>query len=172
MRNSSRFMKCGFAAVLAVAGVLAGCCCASAAENPLVGTWQLTDFALTVVDTKETSRPYGDNPTGYIQFSPGGHMVMFLAAGELKPPASRGYTDAERADVHKSIVGAYAGTYVVEGNTVVYHVLTSWRPEWIGRDQVRYFETNGTELTIKTTPLTFTRTGQTIIGTLTLRRVE
>ena len=99
-------------------------------------------------------------------------MVMFLAAGELRPPASVSYTDAERADVHRAIVGAYAGTYTVEGNTVVYHVLTSWRPEWIGRDQIRYFETNGTNLKIKTTPVTFTRTGQSIVATLTFDRVE
>jgi hypothetical protein len=70
------------------------------------------------------------------------------------------------------IIGAYAGTYTVEGNTVIYHVMTSWRPEWIGRNQVRYFEINGTNLTIKTTPVTFTRTGQTIVATLTFDRVE
>ena len=99
-------------------------------------------------------------------------MVMFLAAGELKPPTSGGYTDAERADVHRAIVGAYAGTYAVEGNKVTYHVLTSWRPEWIGRDQTRYFEINGKNLTITTTPVTFSRTGQTIVATLTFDRVE
>jgi hypothetical protein len=169
---SARFIKFRFLAVLALIAVWTGCGPAAGAENALVGTWQLTSFSLIVVDTNETSQPYGDRPTGYIQYSPGGHMVMFLASGELKPPASRSYTDAERADVHRGIVGAYAGTYKVDGNTVTYHVLTSWRPEWIGHDQVRYFETNGTELTIRTAPLTFSRTGQTIIGILNLKRVE
>ena len=159
-------------AVLTTAAIWAGILPAVSVETALVGTWQLTSFSLIVVDTKETSRPYGENPTGYIQFSPGGHMVMFLAAGELKPPASGSYTDAERADVHRGIVGAYAGTYAVEGNKVTYHVLTSWRPEWIGRDQIRYFEIDGTKLTIKTTPVTFSRTGQSIIATLTFERVD
>jgi Lipocalin-like domain len=166
------FMKHSIAAILVAAALWAGIAPAVCAENPLVGTWQLTSFSLVVLDTKETSRPYGDHPTGYIQYSPGGHMVMFLTAGELRPPASGSYTDVERADVHRAIVGAYAGTYTVEGNKVTYHVLTSWRPEWIGRDQVRYFEINGTNLTIKTSPLTFSRTGQTIVGTLTFDRVE
>jgi Lipocalin-like domain len=165
-------MKHSIAAVLVAAALRGGIGPAVCAENPLVGTWQLTSFSLIVLDTKETSRPYGDHPTGYIQYSPGGHMVMFLTAGDLKPPASGSYTDAERADVHRGIVGAYAGTYTVEGNKVTYHVLTSWRPEWIGRDQVRYFEINGTNLTIKTSPLAFSRTGQTIVGTLTFDRVE
>ena len=159
-------------AVLTAAAIWAGILPAVSVENALVGTWQLKSFSLIVVDTKETSRPYGENPTGYIQFSPGGHMVMFLAAGELKPPASGSYTDAERADVHRAIVGAYAATYTVEGNKVTYHVLTSWRPEWIGRDQIRYFEIDGTKLTITTTPVTFSRTGQSIVATLTFDRVE
>lgn len=164
-------MKRRFAALIAIALLGTGTRPAACAENPLVGTWQLTTISLTVAETKETIRPYGENPTGYIQYSPGGHMVMFLA-GELKTPASGKYIDAERADIHRSII-AYAGTYtVIKGNTVVYHVLTSWRPEWIGHDQIRYFETDGTNLTIKTTPVTFSQTGQTVVATLTLRRVE
>ena len=159
-------------AVLTAAAIWAGILPAVSVENALVGTWQLKSFSLIVVDTKETSRPYGENPTGYIQFSPGGHMVMFLAAGELKPPAAGHYTDADRADVHRAIVGAYAASYTVEGNMVTYHVLTSWRPEWIGRDQIRYFEINGKNLTIKTTPVTFSRTGQSIVATLTFDKVE
>ena len=165
-------MKWRILAVLTAAAIWAGILPAVCAENALVGTWQLTSFSLIVVGTNEASRPYCDHPTGLIQFSSGGHMVMFLAAGELKPPASGSYTDAERAGVHRAIVEAYAATYTVEGNTVVYHVLTSWRPEWIGRDQTRYFEINGTKLTIKTTPVTFTRTGQTIVATLTFDRAE
>ena len=165
-------MKWSTVAVLAAAALWAGILPAASAENALVGTWQLTGFSLVVADTKETSRPYGDHPTGLIQFSPGGHMVMFLAAGELKPPASGSYTDAERADVHRAIVGAYAGTYVAEGNKVSYHILTSWRPEWIGHEQIRYFEIKGKNLTITTPPIIFSRTGQTITATLTLDRVE
>jgi hypothetical protein len=157
-------------AILTAAAIWAGILPAMSAENSIIGTWQLTGFSLIVLDTKETSRL--DHPTGYIQFSPGGHMVMFLTAGELKPPASGSYTDAERADVHRAIVGAYAGTYTVDGNKVIYHVLTSWRPEWIGRDQIRYFEINGTNLTITTAPLISSRTGQTITATLTFDRVE
>jgi Lipocalin-like domain len=165
-------MKQRILAIATAVAIWAGILPAVSGENALVGTWQLTSFSLVVLDTKETSRPYGDHPTGYIQFSSGGHMVMFLTAGDLQPPAAGSYTDTERADVHRAIVGAYAGTYTIEGNKVTYHVLTSWRPEWIGRDQIRYFEINATNLTIKTTPVTFSRTGQTIAATLTFDRLE
>jgi len=168
-QEETRMKRC-IVAVLTAWAIWSGMVPAMSAENSIIGTWQLTSFSLIVLDTKEASRL--DRPTGYIQFSPGGHMVMFLTAGELKPPASGRYTDAERADVHRAIVGAYAGTYTVEGNKVIYHVLTSWRPEWIGHDQTRYFEINGAHLTITTAPLTFSRTGQVITATLTFERVE
>jgi len=91
-------VKQSIVAVLTAAAIWIGIFSAASAENTLVGTWQLTSFSLIVLDTKETSRPYGDHPTGYIQYSPGGHMVMFLTAGDLKPPAAGSYnTDAERA---------------------------------------------------------------------------
>jgi hypothetical protein len=166
-------MKRSILAVLMVAAMSwVGTWPAASADNSIVGTWQLTSFSSLVLDTKETSRPYGDHPTGYIQYSPGGHMVVFLTSGELKPPASASYTDAERVDVHRAIAGAYAGTYSVEGNKVVHHILTSWRPEWIGGDQIRYFEINGKTLTIKTAPIKSHRTGQDIVATLNFERVE
>jgi hypothetical protein len=61
---------------------------------------------------------------------------------------------------------AYAGTYDVEENKVTYHVLTSWRPEWIGHEQIRYFEIKGKNLAITMPPLTLSRTGQTISAPL------
>jgi hypothetical protein len=166
-------MKCSILAVpMAAAMSWAGIWPAVSAENPVVGTWQVTSISAIVLDTKETIRPFGDHPTGYIQYSPGGHMVVFLTAGELKPPASGSYTDAERADVHRAIAGGYAGTYAVEGNKVIHHILTAWRPEWIAGDQIRYFEINGKNLTIKTVPIKSQLTGKDVVSTLTFERVE
>src|SRR3974390_3876083 len=108
------WMSGSISAVLFAATIWGGIGPAVSAETPLFGTWQPTSFSLIVLNTKETSRPYGDHPTGYIQYSPGGHMVMFLTTGELKPPASGSYTDVERADVNRGIVGAYAGTYTAD----------------------------------------------------------
>ncbi|SDR63971.1 Lipocalin-like domain-containing protein [Rhizobiales bacterium GAS113] len=140
-----------------------------AVENSVVGTWQLMSISSLVLETQETIRLYGEHPTGYIQYSPG---VVFLTAGELKPPASASYTDAERADVHRAIIVGYAGTYTVEGNKVIHHILTSSRPEWIGSAQIRYFEISEKNLTIKTAPIKSERTGQDVVGTLTFERVE
>lgn len=141
-------------------------------SSSLVGTWQVTSFSVLTLETNETTHPAGEHPIGYVQYSPGGHMVTFLSAGNLRQPAGSIYTDAERAVIHKDIFGAYAGTYSVDGNKVVHHVVAGWRPDWVGGDQIRYFELNGKKLTIKSAPLILSQTGKQIVGTLTFERVE
>jgi hypothetical protein len=157
-----------------LAAMLMGTGSANTADNssPLVGTWRVTTVANVALDNSETTYPFGDQLAGYIQYSPGGHVVVFLSIGNPKGPASVTYTDAERAEIHKGIFGAYAGTYRVEGNKVTHHVVASWRPDWIGGDQIRYFELNENKLSIKTAPINSVRTGKPIVATLTFERVE
>jgi len=146
---------------------------AEAADNqsPIVGTWQLTSFSQEWLDTKEIARPF-NSPTGYLQYSPGGHVVTFVAAGDLRQPATAIYTDAERSDIHKGIIGAYAGTYRIDGNKVIHHVLTAWVPTSIGSDLVRYFEIDGKNLSIKTAPTRSFVNGRDFVSTLTFVKVE
>ena len=141
-------------------------------KQQLVGTWRVTSFSILTTETNETAHPYGENPIGYIQYSPGGHVVVFMQAGDPPKPATLPYTDPERAKIHAGMFGAYAGTYNVEGNKVTHHIVASWRPDWIGGDQVRYFELDGNTLTIKTAPLISNLTGKQSVATLTFERVE
>jgi len=167
-------MKRNLAVVATVILVCTAIWSVKAAENSslVVGTWRVTDFSTLTVETNEISRPQGENPIGYIQYSPGRHMIVFLSEGNPPKPASFPYTDAERARIHKGIFGAYAGTYSVEGNKVTHHIVASWRPDWIGDDQIRYFELNGNKLTIKTAPVMSSLTGKRVVATLTFERVE
>ena len=77
------------------------------------------------------------------------------SAENIKQPAGAVYTDTERVEIHKAILGAYSGTYRIEGNTVIHHVLASWWPHFIGRDQVRFFPIDGNMLTIRSAPQKF-----------------
>ena len=140
--------------------------------SPVVGTWRVTSWSVLTLETNEVSYPVGENPIGYIQYSSGGHMVVFLQKGNPPQPPSPIYPDAYRAQVHKDLFAAYAGTYSVEGNKVTHHIVASWLPHWIGDDQVRYIEINGNRLTIKTAPLISPMTGKQVVSTLTFERVE
>jgi hypothetical protein len=140
-------------------------------SKSLIGTWRVTSYSRLTLETNEVSRSMGENPTGYLQYSPGGHKVVFLAAGEM-PKASPPFSEADKAAIYSKMFGAYAGTYSVDGNKVTHHVVASWRPDWIGGDQIRFVELNGDKLTIKTAPVVSSLTGKQIVATLTFERVE
>ena len=135
----------------------------------VVGTWRVTSVSQLTLNTNDVSRPYGDNPIGYLQYSPGGHMVAFIQTGNPKRPIPP-FSESDRAELHEGIA-AYAGNYSVDGNKVTHHVVAAWRPDWIGSNQVRYIELNGKNLTIKTAPVT-DPTGKQVVGTMTFERVE
>ena len=98
-------------------------------------------------------------------------MVVFLSAGEM-PKVSPPFSETDKAAIYSKVFGAYAGTYSVDGNKVTHHVLASWRPDWVGGDQIRFVELNGDKLTIKTAPVVSSLTGKQIVSTLTFERVE
>jgi hypothetical protein len=81
-------------------------------KSPVVGTWQVTSFSFLQLDSNEALRPFGEHPIGYLQYSPGGHMVVFLSTGTPKRAAATAYNDAERVDIYNGIIAAYAGTTV------------------------------------------------------------
>lgn len=86
--------------------------------SALVGTWRITDFSLVALEANDVLNPY-PNPIGYVQYSPGGHVLIFLQKGNPEKPPSPAFSDAYRAEIHKGIFGAWAGTYTVEGNKVM-----------------------------------------------------
>src|SRR6266446_9923500 len=84
---------------------------ASAADveaSKLVGTWKVTSFTVQWLDTNEVNQPQGEHPLGFIQYSPGGHMVVVVHNDHLPRAAGPVYTDAERANIYQGIFGAYA----------------------------------------------------------------
>jgi hypothetical protein len=139
----------------------------------ITGTWQVTSVSILWLDTNEATHPYGEHPIGYVQYSPGGHMVVFLSVGDLKPAAGATYTDAERINLYNGIFAAYAGTYRVDGNKLTHHVTASWLPEWIGTDQTRYVEVEGNKLVIKTAVLKIpSAAAREYVATVAFERVE
>ena len=141
-------------------------------KQKIVGTWQVTSFESLHLESNEIRHPFGKNPIGYIEYSPGGHFVGFASAGNLPKPAGFPYTDAERAAIHKELFNAFSGTYRVEGNKIIQHILASFRPENIGTDSIRYVEVNGNKLTLKSAPIVGNRKGRKIVFTVTYERVE
>jgi len=67
------------------------------------------------------------------------------AAGRQWQPTP---TDPEKIALFTGM-GAYAGTYTIEGDKVSHHVDVSWNEAWTGTTQVRQFRIDGNTLQIR-----------------------
>jgi hypothetical protein len=114
--------------------------------NPVLGTWKLKSYVVTA-GTGEKSTPYGEHPIGYLSYSADGRMQAIGTSSRRIAPLNSAPTDEERVALHETMF-AYAGTYSLEAGKVTHHVDISWNEVWNGTDQVRFYEVNGTTLTL------------------------
>jgi hypothetical protein len=140
--------------------------------SSIVGTWKMTSFTRKEMGTGKTVKQYGEQPVGYNIYTKGGRVVVFAVAEGRKAPAKPDPTDAERAELFKTMF-AYSGTYKVEGNNkLVYRLDGSWNQSWAGTDLVRQVEIAGNKLTVTTPTFKSVLDGQDIVVTTTFERVE
>jgi Lipocalin-like domain len=114
--------------------------------NPVLGTWKLKSYVVTA-GTGEKSTPYGEHPMGYLSYSADGRMQAIGTSSRRIVPLNPTPMDQERVTLHETMF-AYAGTYSLEAGKVTHHVDISWNEVWNGTDQVRFYEVNGTTLTL------------------------
>jgi hypothetical protein len=111
----------------------------------IVGIWKLVSYQVEVQATGEIGPVMGQNPTGYVNFSPEGR-VWFVLTGEGRKAAK---TDQDRAGLLSTLV-AYTGKYRVEGDKWITKVDVAWNPEWVGTEQTRSFTVDGDRLQVVT----------------------
>ena len=136
--------------VLILAAVLGCLAPVYAVDLAVPGAWKLLSLAREDVVSGEIIRPWGENPSGYLMYLPDGHMSAVLTAEGRKAAAP---TDEKQAALLYSNMAAYAGTYTLQGDTVVHHVEVAWLPGWVGSDQPRQAKLEGDTLTIRTQPI-------------------
>jgi hypothetical protein len=120
-----------------------------AADNPLLGTWKLKSFVRQDVATGERRPALGEYPEGYLGYAPDRRMYALFVAGSRVVPSGDSPTDAERVQLHRSML-SYAGTYAIAGDKVVHHIDIAWNNARLGSDQVRFFKLDGDRLTLTT----------------------
>ena len=154
-------------------GLLTASTCSALAEDlasSIVGLWKVTSFTHKDPATGQESHPYGEHPVAYLLFTRGGHTTYVLFGENRKAPAGLVPTDAESAELFKSLI-AYSGTYKVGGNTVVSYLDGSWVQSWTGTERKPQVEVSGNKLTI-TAQLQSPNTGQPTVNAVTFERVE
>ena len=141
--------------------------------SSVVGVWKLTAFSTKNVTTNTVSKPFGEHPSGYFFFTRGGNIAFFAVGQDRRPPAaSTAPTDAERAELYKTMIAAFTGTYKVEGSRVIIQVDASWNQAWTGTQQPRNIQIEDKQLTVTTPPLRNLIPGQEIVVTAIFDRAE
>ena len=162
----------------AVAVLSAGCGSAGtignapvhACSSPLLGTWKLQSYT-TAYEDGQTVESFGAHPGGYLSYSADCRMYGIVVSEGRRRPANVVPSDAEKAALFASM-GAYAGTYTIEGDKVTHHVDVSWIESWTGTAQVRQFRIEGNTLHIRSAPAVDPADGRVSSATLLWTRVQ
>lgn len=126
--------------------------------NPLAGTWKLVNFEARGSDGN-ASYPFGISPFGRLFYDQSGNMSIQV----LDPHRPQFFSDDKSKGSAHEIKSAwdgfeaYVGKYVVnDKDGIVEHRLEgALSPNWIGATQKRFFELNGSRLTISTPELAY-----------------
>jgi hypothetical protein len=153
LMNSRRLALMVIAIVLVMIAVTA-----AKAQTPetvdLIGTWKLVSVSIISEDGKVINpAPYGQNPIGYIIYTPDRMMVVVTYSGRKKISGDRlKAPEAERAEAYTTSF-AYSGRYTRKGDTVIHHAELSAYQNEVGTDQVRKISLEGGKVVLTTPPL-------------------
>jgi hypothetical protein len=125
-------------------------------KDEFVGTWKLVSFEMRRSDG-QTVYPFGRNIVGVGNFDAAGNMSAQLMSTDRPAFAINDQLKGTPEEVKAAFEGciSYFGTYEVnkEKGTVTSHVKGSLFPNWVGSDQVRFFEFSGNRVTLRTPPI-------------------
>jgi hypothetical protein len=110
------------------------------------GIWKLVSFEAEIQATGKKEPVMGQNPTGYVIFTPEGRAFFILTGQGRKTPK----TVQDRADLLNSLI-SYTGMYRLEGEKWITKVDVAWSPEFVGTEQTRFFKVEGNRLHVLTT---------------------
>lgn len=122
----------------------------------IIGAWELIHYEYPVdgIDIK----PLGDNPTGYLMYTPDGYISANMMTSNERPKyGSKDLHQGTPEEMSKAAKGyvAYAGQFEIKDCdeatqklTLIHHMAVSMNPTWLGDAQERYVTYNETEDTI------------------------
>lgn len=114
----------------------------------LVGGWDLLDWRIETTPHDAPSHPFGENAQGQIMYTADGRMSAVISrAGRtpLSTPSPRQASAEECREAFTSFF-CYAGTWHLEGDTVVHELSLALNPAMIGTEQRRHAKLTGDRL--------------------------
>jgi len=129
-------------------------------DKKFVGSWHLLEWTAEL-NNGEIVFPFGNDAKGRISYDENGNMAVQIMKNNLPKFISEDPLQAQPEEMIESYNGsfAYCGRYEVnhKSDEVVHHIEISSFPNWVGQNQVRYFEFKGDKLILSTDPIGLTR---------------
>lgn len=106
--------------------------------HDIIGSWHLRHFEIT--DPGGVTRPWGRDVSG---------LLIYTTQGTMSVSINRAI-EGDPSDPSKVLAASlfYAGTYRLEGTTVIHHVTQATDPQRIGQDMYREASLEGHFLTL------------------------
>jgi hypothetical protein len=98
-------------------------------------------------------------------YTAGGYVSTIFTAADRHAPAIPRATDEEAVALYRSMV-AFAGRYVLRGETLIYYPEISWNEAWNGTTQERRFVVDADRLEVRSVPAVSTLTGAKTVFSL------
>ena len=112
----------------------------------IMGIWRLVAFEAEIQATGNKEPVMGQNPTGYVIFTPE-KRAFFILTGEGRTSPK---TAQDRAALLNTLI-SYTGIYRVEGDKWITKIDVAWSPDFVGTEQMRFFKIDGNRLHVLTT---------------------
>ena len=132
--------------------------------NPavVVGVWRHRSLVATEIATGQRTSIFGEQPSGLIIFTAGGHVNMLMTEHSRRPAIGATPTDAE-ANYLLGSMAAFSGTYRLDGNLLIIHMDASWSEAWTGTEHKRTYAITDDVLTWKSQPLMSPTLGKKVV---------
>jgi len=146
---------------------------ANTIQQAIVGTWKLVAYVREDLPSGAKSDVMGAHPSGYINYSSDGRMMVLIVGTDRKKPAGSVATPDEAEALIRSML-AYAGTYTIDtaAKTVTHHVEISWDQSRASTDHLRTYKLEGDTLTLTTEPSTDPASGKKTVRTVVWEKVK
>lgn len=127
-------------------------------SSPLIGSWRLISFELRD-DAGTVSHPWGRAVSGITTFTADGYLSEQFGSAHRPDLTHDDWVSASASEIDLAArhYFAYAGTYEIDGQAVIYRLEVSLMPNWVGKTERRFWSVTDDLLTITTPPLVWQR---------------
>ncbi len=121
-------------------------------EHSIIGTWRLKSIYYKNGDGDKTNL-YGENPLGILMYDISGYVNAQLGSNNrlgMKSNNGNALTTKDKEGAFDSFMAYYGKYYEKEPGVMIHQIEGCINPNWLNKDEIRYFRLKGDILEIST----------------------